>query len=214
MEESTPLAPQGPEGLSAAILAGGRSTRMGKNKAFATLAGMRLVDRVRHSVTQLADDVMLVTNQLAPYADFPGRVVIDNVPHRGPLCGLETALAHAYHPMLFVTAVDNPFIEPSLIEYLARFAPHYDAVYCMGPVKAEPLVGFYRYTCLAAVRQMQAEGIWQLFRLPSYANVRVVPYAEALKFDPEGLTFFNINTPEDLRRAELLLHTRRWGRSE
>lgn len=201
------------EELSGAILAGGRSTRMGSNKAFATLAGMRLVDRARHAVSQFADDIMLVANHLAPYVDFPGRVVIDNVPHRGPLCGLETALTHAHHPMLFVTAVDSPFLEPDLIHYLERFAPHYDAVYCMGPVKAEPLVGFYRYTCLKAVQQMQTEGVWQLFRLPNYANVRVVPYAEALKFDPGGITFFNINTPEDLKRAELLFHTRRWGRS-
>jgi molybdopterin-guanine dinucleotide biosynthesis protein A len=202
------------EYISAAILAGGRSTRMGRNKAFATLAGVRLMDRARHAVTQIADDVMLVTNQVSPYADFPGRVVLDNVPHRGPLCGLETALAHAHHPILFVTAVDNPFVEPALIDYLAQFAAHYDAVYCMGPVRAEPLVGFYRYTCLKSLRQMQAEGVWQAFRLPNYANVRVVPYAEALKFDPDGLSFFNINTPEDLKRAELLLHTRRWGRSE
>lgn len=201
------------EGVSGAILAGGRSTRMGCNKAFATLAGMRLLDRARHAVSQIADDVMLVTNQLGPYADFPGRVVMDSVPHRGPLCGLETALSHAHHPVLFVTAVDAPFLEPALLHYLARFAPHYDAVYCMGPVKAEPLVGYYRYTCLTAVQQMQSEGVWQLFRLPLYANVRVVPYTEALKFDPGGVTFFNINTPEDLKRAELLFHTRRWGRS-
>jgi molybdopterin-guanine dinucleotide biosynthesis protein A len=200
--------------ISGAILAGGRSTRMGSNKAFLTLAGVRLLDRARHAVTQVAEDVMLVTNQLAPYADFPNRVVIDNVPHRGPLCGLETALAHAHHPILFVMAVDNPFPEPALISYLAQYASHYDAVYCMGPVKAEPLIGFYRYTCAAALRQMQEEGVWQAFRLPSYANVRIVPYAEALKFDPNGLTFFNINTPEDLRHAELLLHARRWGRSE
>lgn len=199
--------------LSGAILAGGRSTRMGTNKAFATLAGVRLIDRARHSIGQFADDVMLVASQVAPFADFPGRVVTDNVPHRGPLCGLETALSYAHHPIVLVAAVDCPFLEPSLIQYMARFAPHYDAVYCMGPVKAEPLVGFYRYTCLAAVLQMQTEGVWQLFRLPGYANVRVIPYAEALKFDPAGISFFNINTPEDLRRAELLFHTRRWGRA-
>jgi molybdopterin-guanine dinucleotide biosynthesis protein A len=199
--------------MSGAILAGGRSTRMGRNKAFATLAGVRLLDRAHRAVTQFADDVMLVANQLGPFVDFPGRVVIDNVPHRGPLCGLETALAHAHHPILFVTAVDNPFVDPTLVSYLAQYAPHYDAVYCMGPVKAEPLVGFYRSTCTLALRQMQDEGVWKIFRLPSFANVRVVPYAEALRFDPDGLTFFNVNTPEDLRRAELLLHTRRWGRA-
>ena len=187
---------------------------MGSNKAFTRLAGVRLLDRAHRTVTHFAEDVMLVTNQLAPFADFPGRVVIDNVPYRGPLCGLETALAHAHHPVLFVTAVDTPFVDPALVGYLSGFAPHYDAVYCMGPTRAEPLVGFYRYTCLAAVRQMQEEGVWQLFRLPHFANVRMVPFNEALKFDPDGLTFFNSNTPEDLRRAEYLLHTRRWGRAE
>lgn len=205
--------PRGLGEISGAILAGGRSTRMGSNKAFATLAGVRLIDRARHSVGRLAHDVMLVTNQLAPYADFPGRVVIDNIPHRGPLCGLETALAHANHPIMFVMSVDSPFVERALVDFLAQYAPHYDAVYCMGPVKAEPLIGFYRYTCHAAIRQMQEEGVWQLFRLSHYANVRVVPYEEALKFDPNGVSFFNVNTPEDLKRAELLLHTRRWGRA-
>jgi len=201
------------EAVSAAILAGGGSMRMGRNKAFARLAGVRLVDRARRAVARFADDVMLVTNQLAPFADFPGRVVLDNIPHRGPLCGLETALAHAHHPVLFVMPVDNPFVARPLIAYLAQFAPHYDAVYCRGPLGSEPLLGFYRYTCVAAVRQMQAEGIWQLLRLPEYASVRLIDYPEALKFDPEGLSFFNINTPEDLRRAEIILHTRRWGRS-
>lgn len=210
---SAPDLPWPPDELSAAILAGGRSTRMGQNKAFARLAGVRLLDRARHTAARLAEDVMLVTNQLAPYADFPGRVVLDNIPHRGPLCGLETALAHAHHPTLLLTAVDCPFIEPALVTYLAQFAQHYDAVYCMGPQKAEPLVGFYRSSCAPAVRQMQEEGVWQLFRLPSYANVRLVSYGEALKFDPEGLSFFSVNTPEDLRRAEIILHTRRWDRS-
>lgn len=210
---SDPALPLPHNELSAAILAGGRSTRMGQNKAFARLAGMRLVDRARHAVARMAEDVMLVTNQLAPYADFPGRVVLDNIPHRGPLCGLETALAHAHHPMLLLTAVDNPFIEPSLVAYMAQFAPHYDAVYCMGPQRAEPLVGFYRYSCEPAVRQMMDEGVWQLFRLPEYANVRLVTYGDALKFDPEGLSFFSVNTPEDLRHAEIILHTRRWDRS-
>lgn len=208
-----PGLPVPPGELSAAILAGGRSTRMGSNKAFTRLAGMRLLDRARHAVARLSEDVMLVTNQLAPFADFPGRVVLDNIPHRGPLCGLETALAHAHHPTLLLTAVDTPFIEPALVAYLAQFAPHYDAVYCMGPQKAEPLVGFYRSSCGAAVRQMQEEGVWQLFRLPQFANVRIISYHEALKFDPDGLSFFSVNTPEDLKKAEIILHTRRWGRS-
>lgn len=199
---------------SAAILAGGRSTRMGRNKALVTLAGVRLIDRARHTVSKFSDDIILVTNDSGVFADFKGRVVCDHLPNRGPLCGLETALEHARHPLLFAMAVDSPFIEPALVSYLAGFAPHYDAVYCMGPVRAEPLIGYYRYSCSTALRQMQAEGIWQLFRLPDYANVRVVPYAEALKFDPQGISFFNVNTPEDLKRAELMLHTRRWGRAE
>jgi len=206
-----------PEGLgeiSGAILAGGRSTRMGCNKAFVRLAGVRLLDRARHVVSRITTDVMLVANHLTPFADFPGRVVLDNIAHRGPLCGLETALSHAHHPILFVTAVDSPFVSRELIDFMAQYAPHYDAVYCMGPVKAEPLIGFYRYTCASALRQMQDEGVWQVFRLPNYANVRVIPCKDALKFDPYGLTFFNINTPEELKRAELLLHTRRWGRAE
>jgi len=206
--------PRGLGDVSGAILAGGRSTRMGCNKAFARLAGVRLLDRARHVVSRITDDVMLVTNQLAPYADFPGRVVLDNIPHRGPLCGLETALAHAHHPYLFVTSVDNPFVSRALIDYLAQYAPHYDAVYCLGPVRPEPLIGFYRDTCATAMRQMQEEGVWQVFRLPAYANVRIIPCADALKFDPDGLSFFSVNTPEDLKRAEMIFHTRRWGRAE
>ncbi len=198
---------------SAAILAGGRSTRMGRNKALVTLAGVRLIDRARHIASQISDDVILVTRDSKVFSDFKGRVVEDHLPNRGPLCGIETALGHARHPHMFAMAVDSPFIEPDLVSYLAGFAPHYDAVYCMGPERAEPLIGFYCYSCSTALRQMQAEGVWQLFRLPNYANVRIVPYAEALKFDPQGISFFNINTPEDLKRAELLLHTRRWGRA-
>ena len=125
--------PEGLGAISGAILAGGRSTRMGKNKAFTRLAGVRLVDRARHAVGRLASDVMLVTNQLSLYADFPERVILDNIPHRGPLCGLETALSHAHHAHLFVAAVDNPFIERPLIDFLAQYAPHYDCLLYTSP---------------------------------------------------------------------------------
>jgi molybdopterin-guanine dinucleotide biosynthesis protein A len=195
--------------LSAAILAGGASSRMGRNKALLELEGVRLIERVLARLEPLTDDILLSTNEPEPYAFLRGRVRF--VPDaaglgQGPLAGIASTLAAARHPRLLVVAADMPFLNPRLLQYLASLDP---PVEITAPVidtngLPEPLHTIYSKTILPIVEAQLASGNRKVLDLFPQVRVREVPRAEITPFDPAFHSFFNANTPEEWALAEQL----------
>jgi len=189
------------EGVTAFVLAGGKSTRMGREKTTLELGGQTLLERA----LQLASSVAAETFLVGPRAELEayGRVVEDVFPGQGPLAGIHAALGATSTELNLVLAVDTPFLEARFLDYLVAQARGSGAVVTV-PRTADgfhPLAAVYR----PAFRE-KAEGALQAGRnkidaLFAEVEVRVLEAGDLEKLAFAPAIFENLNTPEDVERA-------------
>jgi len=188
--------------LSAIVLVGGRGRRMGTNKALLDVEGKPLVGWVLERLAELSDDVMIVARDAAPFEHLAARVVTDIYPDEGPLVGLHAGLREARHPSALAVACDMPFLDLRLVRYMIVVGKSHDAVVPLIRGLPEPLHAMYRVArCLPAVEKALDDGNLKMTSFLSSIQVRYMQEHEVNLFDPEHLSFFNVNTPDDLRRG-------------
>ena len=210
------------DGLSALILAGGRSRRMGQDKLWMTFGGTPLVERVVERILPLAGELLFSTNAPARFEALvdalcgrgvSAQVVADLYPGAGPLAGLHAGLKVARHDLMLALAADMPFVNAALIEHMIGLAPGFDAVVPevpnrrTGEVFREPLHALYRRSCLPAIGARLAAGDRRMTSFLPDVCARFVPPDEIRRFDPDFRSFFNANTPEEWEEAQRLLAT-------
>jgi molybdenum cofactor guanylyltransferase len=193
------------------ILAGGLNKRFeGQNKAFIRIGGKRIVDRLLDVYHRLFEQIVLVTNDPAAYVDVDALIVSDHYSVRSSLNGLHAGLFAAAHENAFFAACDTPFIKGALIQRLLdRVSSKADIIIPSTSAGYEPMFAVYKKTCLPAmVWQLEQERlkIQGLFRK---VRVKTVEEADLREVDPELISFFNVNTPTDLVRAEALYEQNR-----
>lgn len=199
--------------VTGVILAGGSSRRMGENKALLQLGDAPLIEHVIRRVRLVADEVLLITNTPTEYAHLGLPMHADIFPDTGALGGIYTGLTHAAHETVLSVACDSPFLEPKLLTYLVSVLGEYDAVmpYTLsdGDKRTlQTLCAAYSKRCLPLIAAMLEDAELRVHRLPERAHVQCVTPDVWRLFDPEGLSFFNINTPEDFDRANSYLRAR------
>lgn len=207
------------------ILAGGLNMRFGgKNKALAEIGGQTILDRTLSVFSSLFSETMLVTNTPEAYLSFSGLIVTDIISLRTPLAGLHAALSYAKTSYIFVTACDTPFLGTALIEaILAERDTKSDIVVPDSENGLQPLCAVYAKTCLPPIEKQlrQASATIpkdtneaqkrilsrELKILNFYDQVRVkkIPEQSLRRVEPNLLSFFNINTPEDFEHAAQIL---------
>lgn len=192
----------------AAILAGGRATRMGRDKADILLGGTPLIERVFDRVREVAEAVVVIGGP--PRMDHRGVPTLpDRYPGANAIGGIATALVQALQlggpgTWVLCVACDTPFLEPALLRLLAARRENADIVVPRTSQGWEPLCALYRATCLPGFEQAIAQG--NLRVLDAYSQVRceTVLEAELRRVDPDLRSFFNVNRPADLALAEQL----------
>lgn len=205
--------------LSAAILAGGESRRMGTDKALLRLPadGPTLVERVVAAVGAVAEETFLVANddRLA----FLGlRTVPDAFPGAGALGGIYSAVAAAEHEHCLVVACDMPFLSAPLLRLLAAQPRDYDVLAPFLPVEPvaenrqgtaggvyETLHAIYGRGALGPIRAQLAAGRFKIIGFFPQVRVRAVPVEELRRVDPDLRSFFNANTPARFAEARAML---------
>lgn len=189
--------------VTAVIQAGGRSSRMGRDKALVQLADKAMVQHVVDAVSQVSSNLLLVTNnrvELA-YLDLP--MMSDADPGAGALPGLLTALQAATDELVLLVAVDMPFVAPRLLSHMVEIIGDADAVVPRWENRFQPTCAVYRRKpCMQAVEMVLGSGKRRMISWFDAVKIREVDSAEIRQFDPDGRTFFNINTPADLAQAE------------
>jgi molybdopterin-guanine dinucleotide biosynthesis protein A len=191
---------------SAAIQAGGASSRMGRDKGLVLLDGVPLIERVLETVQPLVEDVLITTNAPDDYRYLALPLAQDDHPAAGALEGLRTALRHASGELVLVVGCDMPFLERNLLSHLLAPGGDWDVVVPRWDDRLQPLCAVYRRrTCLAAVEDSLHRGDRRLISFHGAVRVRVLEPAEVRRLDPAGMSFFNVNTPEDLESAEAIL---------
>ena len=191
--------------LSIAIQAGGESRRMGRDKALMPFLGRPLVERVVERIIPIADEVLVTTNNLEDYRFLGLPLFRDPKPGRGALGGLYTALSSSTCEAVAVVACDMPFASPSLIEAANRLLlrEKADVVIPDSGNGLEPLHAVYRHeTCLPAIESAIDADQWRLISWFPQVRVRFLQPDEIKLYDPSGLAFWNLNTPEEFAEAE------------
>ena len=193
--------------LTVAIQAGGRSSRMGEDKALRSFLGRPLIERVIERLRPAADEMILTTNRAAEYAFLGLPVFPDVQPGRGALGGLYTALRAASEPLVAVVACDMPFACAPLLEAAARrlLLEEADAGVPETERGLEPLHAVYRRsTCLPAVQAALQANLWKVTAWFPQVKLCTLPAEEIRRYDPSGRAFWNINTPGEFAEAERL----------
>jgi molybdopterin-guanine dinucleotide biosynthesis protein A len=185
--------------ISAAIMAGGRSRRMGKTKALLPYRGRPLIAGVYETLQTLFEDIFLVTNDPGIFDFLPCPKIPDRIPGKGPISGVDAALRHSRNPHVLVVACDAPFLSPLLLELLTGKSEGADVVIPYGPDGPEPLCAVYGKGCLPLIEDSLRKGDYRLGALADRLQTREIPKEEVAAIDPGFRSFQNINTPRDFQ---------------
>jgi molybdopterin-guanine dinucleotide biosynthesis protein A len=191
---------------SGVILAGGLSTRYGgENKALLRVGGVRILDRLLSVYSKLFEEIILVTNTPQAFLGWNALIVTDVFPARSSLTGIHTGLFYSSRPFAFFSACDAPFLKKEVVEtVLDHLEPELDLVIPETAAGLEPLCAAYSQRCLKAAEEHIRQNKFKIQMALSTRRIKKIPEAMLREKDPELLSFFNVNCPEDLERAEQL----------
>jgi len=188
------------------LLAGGKSRRMGQDKKLLYVGEETLFDRSLNVVRAIFHHVHIVIAQDSPPLQAPVKVYRDIVPGCGSLGGVLTGLVHATTPHVFVAACDMPFLSPSVIHYLVGKKEGVDIVVVQTPAGFQVTHALYGKGCIPFIEGMIQRDhlkIQDLVDNPG-VKVRLIEWIEIEKIDSRALTFINVNTPQELEKAQKL----------
>ena len=186
---------------SAIVLAGGKSSRMGQPKALLSFDGEPLIVHTVRTLRRLFSDMVVVA---APEQELPSlsvTMVHDEVAYQGPVGGILYGLRAARSEIAFVTSCDAPFLNLELITFLVERMNDYDVVVPYWQERLQPLHAVYRRSVAPLLQEQLERG--ELRPIFLYKKVRTLEVSpeEIRRFDPEGLSFRNLNSPEDYQAA-------------
>ena len=195
--------------VTGVILAGGMSTRLGRDKAVEPLAGQPLIGRVLSMLSDVTDTSVVVVNDEARGAEHPlpkdVAVTVDAYPDSGSLGGIFTGLQAASADWALVVACDMPFLNPTLLARMLELRSDHDVIAPVLDGRPEPTHALYSKACLPHMEARLQQGKLKITGFYENVRVRYITEDEVDLLDPGRLSFFNVNTQDDLDRAKSLV---------
>jgi molybdopterin-guanine dinucleotide biosynthesis protein A len=192
--------------ISSIILAGGKSLRFGHDKILERFDNTNLLEQVISHIEPISREIIIVTAKERTFARLANRpkikIVNDIFPGQGSLGGIYTGLVKSESFYNLVVAADMPFLNGQLLRYMIKVADGYDFILPRVNEWYEPLHAIYSKNCINPIKSILDEGKKVIVELFNYIKVRFIEAEEIDRFDPKHLSFFNINTKEDLERAK------------
>ncbi len=188
------------EGITGVILAGGKSSRFGSNKALAKFNGLPLIESVAFGLGEIFPRLAIISNSPHEYSYLGLPIYEDIIKGLGPLGGIYTGLESIEDDWGFFTACDMPFLNKGLIRFMAEHRDSMDAVVPRVDWKMEPLCALYNKRCLPEIKRLIADGVTQTIKAYNNLQVKFVEEETIRSFDPDLKSFLNVN-----RQAELAL---------
>lgn len=187
-----------------AVLAGGKSSRMGTDKALLILNNESLLERSVKKLKNAFDEVIIVRDASKEY-NIPGaREITDIYRHIGPLAGIYTALERSSYNYVFITACDMPFWDQNIVELLMNSCNGYDAAVPRLKGLFQPLLAVYTKNCIKAIESCMARGMCKVSVLYDILKVNIVDSTLLEHISVPEKTFCNVNTPDDFRNLQIL----------
>jgi len=186
------------------ILAGGKNLRLGRNKALEKIGGVTVIERVVMSLKPIVNHLVIVTadgkNHLITISS--AKFVADIYPGKGPLGGIYTGLSASRTELNIAVACDMPFLNTELFKHMLKLARGFDAVIPRTKESLfEPLHAVYSRTCLQVIKNHLESEQLSIRAFLAEVKVRYIEEAECRQYDPELLSFFNMNRQSDYERA-------------
>jgi len=199
--------------FTVAILAGGKSSRMGTDKSFVPLLGRPLIEHVLERIADLGQsETILIANQPDGYTYLGLPTFGDVIPDKGSLGGIYSALYHSRSDATLVLACDMPLVNPSLLKYMLSLRGEeggpYDVIVPRAKGHPQGLHAIYSRSCREPIREAIDADHLKVIGFYDRVRVRYLDPPEYARFDPQGLSFQNINTPDELRVAQQLVNRR------
>jgi molybdopterin-guanine dinucleotide biosynthesis protein A len=190
--------------ITGVILAGGLNTRFnGENKAFIQIDGRTIIQKQYRLLKELFSEIIIVTNDPRTVIEFDCLVAVDLFSKRASLTGIHTGLFYASNEYVFICGCDTPFLKRALVETIIN-ATHMPNGVTMPATSAglEPLCAVYAKKCLPLVEHHVAQNQMKIQRVFGKKRIRPISEQKLRQVDPDLVSFFNINRPEDLELAK------------
>lgn len=191
--------------MTGIILSGGKNSRMGLNKAFLEINGVRLIDHILSVYRKIFSEIIIVTNEPLAYTGIPDTMIVTDIyKGKGSLGGIYTGLFYARHDYAFVAACDMPSLNIDFILFMIEQIGKYEIVVPELPEGFQALHAIYSRRCLPAIKRMiladklKISGLFKDIRSLKITEDKIKP------FNQDGRLFLNLNTPEDLHSSALL----------
>jgi molybdopterin-guanine dinucleotide biosynthesis protein A len=193
--------------MTSIVLAGGRSLRLGRSKALQAIQGKSLIQWVVDRLAMLSTEIIIVTarGEAIPCSSAVRiKTVADIYPAKGTLVGIHSGLIASSSSQAIVVGCDMPFLSVSLLEYMTQTLADSDVALPRIGEMVEPLCAVYSKNCLAPIQELLDQNELRISRLFGMVKVRYIDEDDIDSFDPEHLSFFNVNSQIDLDRARRL----------
>lgn len=188
--------------LTGIILSGGKSVRMGRDKAFIEIDGIPIIQRIYDIFQKIFTEIIIVTNQKEFYSGFKAKIVSDLIVNNGALGGLYTGLFFSSNLYSFCVACDMPFLKESMIQYLIKQANEYDVIVPRTEDGLQPLHAVYSKNCLESIKNIIGMGKCKIIDFYPLVKTKIIEESEFISLDINlnlmRESFVNINTPVEL----------------
>ena len=199
--------------MTSIILAGGKSSRLGRSKALQAIGAKSLIQWVVDRLVVLSTEIIIATahGEAIPCSSAVRiKTVADIYPEKGPLVGIYSGLLASSSSRAIVVGCDTPFLSVGLLKYMIRISSTFDVVVPRIKDKLEPLCAVYSKSCLVPIQELLEQNELRIAELFSMVKVRYIEEDEINSFDPEHLSFFNINSQAALDRAREIVANVSW----
>ncbi len=183
--------------MNAVILAGGKSSRMGSNKAFLELKGKTFIELQIELLREMFDDIFISANTPSEYEYLNLPIFKDVYPGKGPLGGIYTSLINSSSLHTFMLACDMPFVGSELIKHLKDLTKEYDVVIPKSEKGLEPLHAFYSKKCINPIKRALDEGNLRIISFFPHVNVKIVELDSLSSSDSFENSIKNLNTRDE-----------------
>lgn len=183
--------------ITGIILAGGKSSRMGEDKAFTLFSGRPLIEVLIDKLSRIFNNLMIITNKPDLYKKYGIEIHTDLLKDHGSLGGIYTGLFYSKTNYNFICACDMPFLNENLIKFMLKKTESYDVLIPQYNARLEPLSAIYSKNCIAPIKEQLSKNNLKVTDFFSSCKVKTITENEIVAFDAIGKCFVNINTRED-----------------
>ena len=189
--------------MTGIILAGGKNSRMGINKAFLEIDGTRLIDNILAVYQTIFSEIIIVTNDPLSYTEFSETLIVTDIyKEKGALGGIYTGLFYATHDYSFIAACDMPFLNEDFIIYLAGQVGKHDIIVPELSEGFQPLHAIYSRNCLSHIKKLLIADKLKIVGFYKEVRLLSIPEEKIKPFNKDGRLFLNVNTRKDWEKEQ------------